>query len=341
LGDPKGYFTRYGSDHHSFVIFNKRVREALDKRRKFRPGITVNQITWQVGSMAEVANAIRWFNESGVQIQRVGRDMPGSNWHAYLYDPEGHTNELYYGIEQIGWSGFSKPPALYERGFDEAPPLPQISERQEIDDAIARGVDLLSGNRYVSGLRAEYDVDGILLSRPFKIVRLGPIGLFVDDVSEALRFYVDRLGFTVSETTVWNGHDIVFLRANNEHHSLALFPKAVRADLQLSDHTTLQSLGFQVANYRQLRDAANFLTKMGARIIDLPAALRPGIDYSIHVVDPDGHLIQLYYYMEQIGWDGKARPTSIAAEAPPSQWPATVPAREDTYMGEPFFGPWE
>ena len=35
--------------------------------------------------------------------------MPGSNWHAYLYDPDGQSNELYYGIEQIGWNGHSKP----------------------------------------------------------------------------------------------------------------------------------------------------------------------------------------------------------------------------------------
>jgi catechol 2,3-dioxygenase-like lactoylglutathione lyase family enzyme len=29
LGDPNGYFMRHGTDHHSFVLFNKRVREAL------------------------------------------------------------------------------------------------------------------------------------------------------------------------------------------------------------------------------------------------------------------------------------------------------------------------
>ena len=48
------------------------------------PGITINQITWQVGSWREVGNAIKWFNESGIKQQRSGRDMPGSNWHTYL-----------------------------------------------------------------------------------------------------------------------------------------------------------------------------------------------------------------------------------------------------------------
>jgi len=60
----------------------------------------VNQMTWQVSSLAEISRAIDWFNSKGVRISRAGRDMPGSNWHCYPYDPEGHRNELYYGMEQ-------------------------------------------------------------------------------------------------------------------------------------------------------------------------------------------------------------------------------------------------
>jgi catechol 2,3-dioxygenase-like lactoylglutathione lyase family enzyme len=92
LGDPNGYFTRYGNDHHAMVLFPKRVRDALGRSEK--PGITVNQITWQVGSLSEVGNAIRWFDETGIRQQRSGRDMPGSNWHTYLFDPDGHQNEI-------------------------------------------------------------------------------------------------------------------------------------------------------------------------------------------------------------------------------------------------------
>src|SRR5437763_12651524 len=61
--------------------------------------------------------------------------MPGSNWHVYVYDPDGHTNELYYGIEQIGWNGRSKPRDMYYLGFREKPDLPQMSEAAEIAEA--------------------------------------------------------------------------------------------------------------------------------------------------------------------------------------------------------------
>src|SRR5471032_1438622 len=84
FGDPGGYFMRHGTDHHSFVLFNKRVREYLDKLRRFAPGVVMNQISWQVGSLAEVVNGSAWQAKNGMEIQRSGRDMPGSNWHTYF-----------------------------------------------------------------------------------------------------------------------------------------------------------------------------------------------------------------------------------------------------------------
>jgi len=117
FGSSHGYFMRYGSDHHALVLFSKQV---MDHRadRKFAPGITINQITWQCGSLKEIADAHSYFEEQQIRIQRVGRDMPGSNWHVYVYDPDGHTTELYYGIDQIGWNRLSKPREMYYRGFD-------------------------------------------------------------------------------------------------------------------------------------------------------------------------------------------------------------------------------
>ena len=79
-----------------------RPRGHIDTKRSFRPAVTVNQISWQVGSLREVVDGESWLRGLGEDIQRAGRDMPGSNWHTYFYDPEGHTNELFYGMEQVG-----------------------------------------------------------------------------------------------------------------------------------------------------------------------------------------------------------------------------------------------
>ncbi|HTE83251.1 MAG TPA: VOC family protein, partial [Dehalococcoidia bacterium] len=338
---PGGFFTRYGTDHHAFVLFNKRIMDKMGEMRGEtpQPGITTNQITWQVGSLAEVGNGAKWFAEEGVRIRRTGRDMPGSNWHTYVFDPDGHVNELYYGIEQVGWEGFSKPLPMYERGFQEAPPLPQINEFTEVQQAMEKGVDLHSGYRYLDSLPATYDVDGVLLPRPFKIVKIGPVGIYVEDVAAAKDFYEQKLGFTFSEEVSYRGYRCVYLRANTEHHSLAIYPIELRKTLGASEHSTCASFGLQLATYRQLRHAVGYLKGKGCRFFDLPPELHPGIDYAAHVLDPDGHCIQLYYYMEQIGWDGRPRPASERRPVAAGAWPEALEPAPDVYEGEAFMGP--
>ena len=338
LGDPRGYFMRHGTDHHAFVLFPKKV---MDHRadRKFAPKVTINQITWQCGSLKEIVDAHRYFAEQQVPIQRIGRDMPGSNWHVYVYDPDGHTNELYYGIEQIGWNRLSKPRAMYYRGFGKAPSVPQMAEAAELAEARAKGIDILSGHEPSRDLPASWDVEGVLLPRPFKITKIGPVGLFVDNVDRAEAFYQERLGFVASEAAIYRGARCVFLRCGAEHHSLALFPKELRRSLGLAEHSTCMSFGVEVASYAQLRAAVAFLKEHGVTFIDsIPPELYPGIDYAAFALDPDGHCIQLYYYMEQIGWDGRVRP---AAERRPiaRDWPPTLEPLSDTYVDQVFQGP--
>jgi catechol 2,3-dioxygenase-like lactoylglutathione lyase family enzyme len=331
-----GYFTRYGTDHHAFVLFPRKVLRAGNPDEPER--ITINQITWQVGSLAEVVAGSRFFEDQGIRVRRSGRDTPGSNWHTYPLDPDGHVNELYYGIEQVGWTGYSKPRAMYNRGFRERPPLPQMSEFDEVDAALGEGVNLESGFRATERNPRTFDVDGILLARPFKIVRIGPVRIFVDDVQRSRAFYESVLGLNVSQTVTWNGHECVFMRVNTEHHSLALYPAALRDTLGLSPHTTLMSFGLQLATYRQLRDAVGFLRERGVQVRDLPPQLSPGIDYSALAIDPDGHAVQLYYYMQQLPPPASSLPAPGAERI--DSWPATIDARPDAFLGEPYLGPW-
>jgi catechol 2,3-dioxygenase-like lactoylglutathione lyase family enzyme len=340
LGDTKLYFLRHGTDHHSFVICNRKIYEATAGGPALPSDVSVQQMTWQVGSLAEVSAAMDWLMENGAEIQRVGRDMPGSNWHVYPYDPERHRNELYYGMEQIGWSGVAKPTAMHARGFREQPELPQISEDEEVKQAISDGIDLSSGFRDAEALPARYDVDGILLPRPFKIVRHGPIRLFCHDVPAMENFYVNVLGFMETDEVIWRNQRCVFLRCNTEHHALALYPISLRDQLGLSAVTTVLSFGMQVANYRQLRDAVRFLKDNGCSFIELPNELSPGIDYCAYVFDPAGHAIQLYFGMEQIGWDGRPRTSKARPSVPFDKWPDFMEAISDTYTGEPYLGPW-
>jgi catechol 2,3-dioxygenase-like lactoylglutathione lyase family enzyme len=245
--------------------------------------------------------------------------------------------ELYYGIEQIGWDGRSKPYAMYYRRFEEAPKLPQMSEAMEVADARQKGIEIESGYQYHEPAGA-YDVGGVLLPRPFKVTRIGPVGLFVKDVRRSEEFYVSLLGFVKTEEVNFKGRRCVFLRNGTEHHSLALFAKDLRQELGLSAHTSCMTFGTEVGSYEQLRNAVTFLREKGMKFINIPADLYPGIDYAAHVLDPDGHCIQLYYYMEQVGWDGKPRPRSERRTVP-DEWPETLEPLSDTYVDQTFQGP--
>src|SRR6266566_1038087 len=199
-----GYFMRFGGDHHAFALFAKpRDGDAAPNGRRYAaPDITINQITWQTQSLTEPVHAVDYFAERGIELQRTGRDGAGSNWATYFYDPDGHTNELYYGIEQIGWDGKSKP-AEYRRPVREKVRLPVKSEFEEIQESLATtGVPINAGYRPME-LPSEYEVDGIFLPRPFKIVKHGPVNIFVSDVVRSRDFYVEMMGFEATEEVVY------------------------------------------------------------------------------------------------------------------------------------------
>lgn len=339
LGDPYGYFMRHGTDHHSFVLFNRRVREALDKAGRFRRGVTSNQITWQVDTLAEVVAAVEFLSARGVRMIRSGRDTPGSNWHTYVLDPDGHTVEIYYGIEQIGWNGRSKPKAMYYRGHREAPSLPQIPESAEVVEALARGVNIDGGYRDEIAAPASFDLGGVSAPRPFAVTGIGPVRLFVADVDVAREFYAGALGLAVTEERSVLGERAIFLRAGAEHHSLALYAIGLREQLPIRQDTTSLSFGLRVGSYQQLRQAVEFMVERGSRLVALPAELSPGTRHHAFIADPDGHLVELYCEMDIVGWDGRPRSPALLPTTPVSQWPRAIDPATPTLVGEPYLGP--
>ncbi|MGZ8465618.1 MAG: VOC family protein [Candidatus Binatia bacterium] len=341
-----GYFGRHAGDHHSFALFEKKKfnqrQYAGDNAKHFREENDINQITWQVQSVAEMAGATKYFHDIGVEVMREGRaGGGGSQFHLYVWAPDEQIFELYYGIEQISWNGYARPVAM-RHGTAVAPSEAQLPDYQLITEDINKGVPVLDGARYVSEMPLKYNVDGVLLPQPFKITRVGPVKLFVDDYERLKRWHMEVLGFTLTEEVEWQGERCAFLRCNNEHHSLGIFPKSWRKKLGLSETTSNLSFGLQLANYRQLQDAVQFLRGHGVRVETdiIPSELHPGIDYAAYAFDPDGHCLELYYSMEQVGWDGKPRPQELRRKVDPNHWPDILEPLSDTYTGEPYIGPW-
>jgi catechol-2,3-dioxygenase len=337
-GKPVAVFTSHGTDHHSLAAIHASTAEGV-RRAHYENGVRVNQISFQVAALDEVVDAHRYFSERQVPISRLGRDFPGSNWALYVLDPDGHRVELYYGMEQIGWDRRSKPTAAYVQAVRNGFALPQPAEMSEIIAAELAGVDLTSGFRPAEELPYDYCVGGVMLQRPFKITKIGPVNLFVADLDASERFYCALIGLTKTEEVHYRGHRCSFLRCGADHHCLGLFSLSLRAQLGLNATTTLMSMGVQVASYRQLRDAIRFLKDRELQFIDtIPSELHAGIEVAAHAIGPDGHCIELYHAMEQVGWDGRPRPASERRRIG-SDWPQVIEGRPDDYLDQALQGP--
>lgn len=323
---PLGFFNNCGTDHHSVVHIDARL-EANDPN--FAKGITVNQISFQVGTLQEVVDANAYFAAKGFGIWRHGRDSPGSNWATYTYDPDGFRVELYYGMEQVGWDRRSKPRELFTAP-DYRPTLPEPAEFTEILLVEAKLGTIPPGFRPDEPMAYDHVVGGVRLQRPFAVNKVGPAYLFVEDVAKSRDFYERHVGLVLTEEVETGHGTAAFLRCGSDHHVLGLLPVALQGQLDVDQATRLFAVGVELGSYRQLRDAVAWLRAAGVAVTtDLPAGLHPGIDYAAFVIDPSGHGALLYSGMEQIGWDGRPRPAELRRVIA-ADWPDALDPLGDT-----------
>lgn len=342
LPDPRGFFLAVASDHHSLVLLPREA--AVARRGSSSPAdVTNGQISFQVGSVEEVVAAKSYLEANGIVVPRIGRDLPGSNWHTYFPSPDGLIVELYYGMEQIGWTRTSKPRSMYGVATSGDPVLPIPAEHVEVDVALAQGLDIGAGHRASLSDPGRETVAGVALPRPFRAVRIGPAYFFVDDLERSLAFYTDLLGMELTERVQYNGHECAYIRTGSEHHSLALFPMALRKELGLGAQSRNYAIGVQLGSYDQLRRAGLYLADRGwPQTQDLPPELHVGIDRALYFEDPRGNRVMLYYYMEQIGWDGRPRPPNMRPppeRRPVAEWPEQIDGASDVYSDHPLMGP--
>ena len=97
-----------------------------------------------------------------------------------------------------------------------------------------------------------------------------------------------------------------WLRCGSDHHCLALFglrqPAATTSGLPVGLH----HVAFEVGSFDDLLAAHRGL---GARQLPVEARIGgPGWQVRVYFRDPDGNLVELYWDMDRIGWDGRSRP---------------------------------
>jgi catechol 2,3-dioxygenase len=147
---------------------------------------------------------------------------------------------------------------------------------------------------------------------PFRITKLGHVVLKVKDLQRSAAFYTQVLGFRISdvypETMMPGG--MVFMRCNPDHHGVALVG-AAKGD---SEKVELHHLAFEVGTLDEVLRARDHLKARGVKI-DFEGRRRAGCQVAVEFSDPDGHQLEIYWGLDQVGSGGEVRPPDEWREA--------------------------
>jgi catechol 2,3-dioxygenase-like lactoylglutathione lyase family enzyme len=140
---------------------------------------------------------------------------------------------------------------------------------------------------------------------PFQIRKIGHVVLHVKDIAAATKFYAGVLGFRVSDVY---GDDMmpggaVFMRLGSDHHGLALF-QATRGSIPGAG---MNHMAFEVGTLDEVIQARNHLRGMNVDI-DFEGRRRAGVQIAVEFRDPDGHRLEIYWGIDQVGSEGHVRP---------------------------------
>ena len=152
---------------------------------------------------------------------------------------------------------------------------------------------------------------------PFSLNKIGHVVLNVSDLERSVAFYTGVLGFRVSdvypEDMMPGG--MVFMRCNTDHHGVALVCSLREAPASRD----LNHLAFEVSTLDEVIRARNFLREHDVPI-DFEGRRRAGCQIAVEFRDPDGHHLEIYWGLDQVGQDGRVRP--------PEEWKGAHSLRE-------------
>ncbi len=166
--------------------------------------------------------------------------------------------------------------------------------------------------------------------RPFDLTKIGHVVLMSTDLRRSVEFYTGVLGFRVSDVypeTMMKGR-MVFMRCAADHHGVALVGAAPGAGEENAPQRELHHMAFEVATLDEVFGARDWLRAQGVKI-EFEGRRRAGCQVAVEFRDPDGHWLEIYWGLDQVGADGKIRPPQewrecftledAVADAPPGQ----------------------
>lgn len=168
---------------------------------------------------------------------------------------------------------------------------------------------------------------------PFNIAKIGHVVLMVQDLEKSVDFYTRVLGFRVSDVypaTMVPGR-MVFLRCANDHHGVALVGGAKAS----GNSNELNHMAFEVATLDEVFRARDHLEAEGVKIT-YAGRRRAGCQIAVEFLDPDNHVLEIYWGIDQVGSDGHIRPPEEWCEEMTLEGAVdNAPPGQDTTLADP------
>lgn len=149
-----------------------------------------------------------------------------------------------------------------------------------------------------------------------RVNRIGHVGIAVRDMARSVKFYTEVLGmelteqFSYGESEVGHGVSVLagsFVRSDTNHHALSLF--TLRRAVEPSAESTygLHHIAFEMNSSSDLLALYKRFEEQQLPIVNARRG-GPGNQPRFYGRDPDGNLLEFYWGIDQIGWDGVPRP---------------------------------
>lgn len=146
--------------------------------------------------------------------------------------------------------------------------------------------------------------------------KLGHVGIAVRDLDRSVAFYTETVGLELTERFEYPedevGHGVsvaagAFVRCDPTHHCMSLFAYKEGVVTEADGPVYgLHHIAFELPTPERLLELFNHMKDQGAAIVNARTG-GPGNQPRFYCQDPDDNLLEFYWGIDEIGWDGLPR----------------------------------
>lgn len=165
----------------------------------------------------------------------------------------------------------------------------KVERRSGITPGVADAITFEDPKGTLLEIFSKYDFPEIGGSQStLSLLKLGHVAYRCHDVQEVVKFYIEMLGFRVSD---WRADLFAFLRCNVDHHTI---------NFVTDEQQRLHHIAFEVKDYAEIHRACDHLARNDLRLVWGPGRHNIGHNVAIYHMNPDRVRVEIFAEMDQV-----------------------------------------